>query len=127
MLTILHKKLPLTAMLITLAFGMSAAQAEINPAKKYEYQGQITAVDKVGRLLTIETSTFKGNKDHTTLATDIRAYEVSVGIKLKNVPKSEQYSGLKNLQPGVMLYFNVKRGTEKNKIPVITEAWVEFQ
>lgn len=127
MITAIYKKLLTTMMLITLASSVGAVQGLQQPSSKYQHQGQITAVDKAKRLLTIETRVFKGNKTRTFLELNQKTYSVAVGVKLGNLPKSMQYSGIKNLPVGALVSFNLKQGTEKKKNPRITEMWVELQ
>lgn len=127
MFIINHRKLLITISFIALSFNISIAHAVVDLSKNFPYQGQITSVDKMKRLLTIEAMILKGNKTRQTLTIKTKTYKIAVGAKLNNMPKSQQYSGLKNLMPGTMISFKLKRGSEKNKMPTITEMWVDLQ
>lgn len=116
MLTAFTKKLTLTILILM----VNVAHAGVNPADKYKLQGQVIAIDKVKRLLTIETSTKK-------LEINTKTYELAIGVKLENMPKSLQYSGVAKLPIGSLVYFDLKSGTEKNKIPTIAKMRVDLQ
>ena len=125
--TAIYKNLLATMLLIAFIPNISAAQNTLQPSGKYQHQGQITAVDKAKRLLTIETRVFKGDKNRSFLEVNQKTYEVAIGVKLGNLPKHMRYTGIKNLPVGALVSYNLKTGTEKKKHPTITELWVELQ
>lgn len=128
MLLGIEKQFLSTLLLATLALNNTVAQVvSLDPSSKYQHQGQITAVDRANRLLTIEANFLNSDKAQPVLTRNTKTYKVAVGVKLKNMPKSQQYTGLKYLQPGTMVFFNLKRGTENLKNPSITEMRVELQ
>lgn len=127
MFTITYKKILVLPLLVMLFLTAAQAQAKVDPTKKYQSQGQITAIDRTKRLLTIENNLISLDNDKNTSPVGVKTYELAIGAKLKNMPKSLRYSGLKNITEGTLVYFNLKRGTEKNSVPVISEMWVEFQ
>ena len=127
MLTTTLSKLISTTTLLLIAFIANGAYAQVDPSTKYQLHGQITLSDQAKRQLTIETTTFKKENNKDFLSIERKVYDVAVGVKLLNMPKAVRYTGLKNLPAGTLVYFNLKRGTEKNNIPTIAEMWVELQ
>lgn len=127
MLSVIHKNLLLTITFCAFAFSVSTAKADIDPAKKYHYHGQITAVDIARRLVTIETNNLSGDLSEHGVIINQKSYAIPIGVRLRNIPKSDRFSGLKYIKAGNLVFFNLKHGTEKSRFPTISEIWIQFQ